>query len=138
MNWPVIIILSFPALIMGLLSLRGMTQGIEVYLWVLLALFSVLVILRNQPDHPFIHLVMIGVFWGLINSITQSTNFDMYLANNARAALSFSKLPSGLNPRLFVLIVGPVSGLGIGTGMAVLAFILKKILPYIPIFQALK
>ena len=139
MNWPIIIILSIPALVMGLLSLRGMSQGIEVYLWILLAVFAILVILRNNPQHPFMHLILIGLMWGVLNGITQSANFDLYLANNARAALSFSKLPSSINPRLVVFfVIGPLSGLGIGVLMAVTGFIFKKILPFLPIFQALK
>ncbi len=138
MNWSIILILALPALVMGVLSLRGYTQGIEVYLWILLALFNILVVLKNQPAHPFMHLLLIGLFWGIINAITQSMNFDLYLANNLRAAASFSKLPPTINPRLIVLIIGPLSGLGAGIAMSAFAFILKKTLPFLPIFQALK
>ena len=138
MNWSIILILALPALVMGLLSLRGYTQGIEVYLWILLALFNILVVLKNQPAHPFMHLLLIGPFWGIINAITQSVSFDLYLANNLRAAASFSKLPPNINPRLIVLIIGPLSGLGVGVVMSGVAFLFKKLLPFIPIFQALK
>ncbi len=138
MNWSIILILALPALVMGLLSLRGYTQGIEVYLWILLALFNILVVLKNQPAHPFMHLLLIGLFWGIINAITQSVSFDLYLANNLRAAASFSKLPPNINPRLIVLIIGPLSGLGVGVVMSGVAFLFKKLLPFIPIFQALK
>lgn len=40
MAWPLIAILSVPGLVMGLLSSRGHTRGIEPFLWIVLAVFA--------------------------------------------------------------------------------------------------
>ena len=134
MNWSILLILSLPAIVMAALSLKGYTQGIELYLWLFIGLFTVTVVLKNVDHHVYIHLILIGLFWGMINSLIQSLFFDMYLAHNSSAALGFGKLPDTMNPRLIVLLIGPATGVGTGVAMSGASYILRFIMPVLNAF----
>lgn len=134
MNWSILFILSLPAVLMAALSLKGYTQGIELYLWLFIALFTITVVLKNVDHHVYIHLLLIGLFWGMINSLIQSLFFEMYLAHNSSAAVGFGKLPESMNPKLIVLLIGPATGVGTGMVMSGASYILRFIMPVINTF----
>ena len=63
MDWKVIGILSAFGLVMGLLSLKGFTQKIEPFLWLLFTIATALVISKNVNSGIFLHGLLIGLFW---------------------------------------------------------------------------
>ena len=113
MNWLLIILLSIFGGIMGFLSIKGYTQKIEPFLWILFAIATALVLSRNVDNRAFVHALIIGFCWGLLNGLIQSSFFDQYLANNPSLRGSFEKSVS-IPPRYFVLITGPLTGLVTG------------------------
>jgi len=116
---------------MGILSLKGYTQNIELYLWLFLGLFTVLVMLKNVDSTMwmFIQLLIIGLFWGILNGMVQSAFYEMYVANNVRAAAGFSKLPQNMSPRMVILlIIGPMTGAATGFAMGVLSIVARKVI----------
>lgn len=127
MNWYIIILLSLLGFIMGAFSLKGLTQGIELYLWLTLGIFSVFLIVCNVDERYFLHAFLVGLFWGIANAATQSTFFDMYMSNNAPDT-DLKKLPEMISPRLFALLMGPITGAVTGGMLGLLAFLTKKIL----------
>lgn len=126
MNWTIILLLSSVGLIMGLLSINGYTQKIEPFLWLLFGTIAALVLSRNTDHKIFLHALLIGLFWGVLNSIIQSAFFDQYLANNTNLQERF-KQPVFIKPRYFVLVTGPVIGLITGLFLGGLTLLLKKI-----------
>ncbi|HEX6181250.1 MAG TPA: hypothetical protein VFZ47_08365, partial [Chitinophagaceae bacterium] len=64
MNWLLIILLSVFGGIMGLLSIKGYTQKIEPFLWILFAIATALVLSRNVENRAFVHALIIGFCWG--------------------------------------------------------------------------
>ena len=126
MDWKVIIILSAFGLIMGLLSLKGFTQKIEPFLWLLFTIATALVVSKNIDSGTFLHGLLIGLFWGVINALTQSIFFDTYIANNPQARENFDKI-TFVQPRYFVLITGPVIGLVTGVVLGGLSLLLRKV-----------
>ena len=126
MNWTVIILLSSFGLVMGLLSIKGYTQKLEPFLWLLFGIITSLVLSKNIDSRTFLHVLLIGLFWGLLNGITQSVFFDQYLANNANLHERF-KQSTFIQPRYLVLVTGPVIGLITGLVLGGLTLLLKKI-----------
>ena len=128
MDWYTIIILSSPSLIMGLLSLKGITQGKELLLWFSLGFLCVAYIYLFIPGHPFFHLFLIGLFWGVINSTIQTIFYPVYMANNPKAAESYSKIPKKLNPRLVMLFIGIATGVATGLLFGSISWVTKIII----------
>ena len=127
MNWTVILLLSTFGLIMGLLSLKGYTQKLEPFLWLLFGIITSLILSKNVDNNTFLHALIIGLFWGVLNGLTQSAFFDQYLANNENLQEGF-KQSSLMQPRYFVLVTGPIIGLITGLVLGGLTLLLKKIL----------
>lgn len=125
MDWKVIIILSAIGLIMGLLSVKGFTQKLEPFLWLLFGIATSLVLSKNVDNKTFLHGLLIGLAWGIINGLTQSVFFDTYLSNNLQLQQNFSKTIF-MQPKYFVLVTGPIIGLITGLVLGGLSLLLKK------------
>ena len=126
MNWTVILLFSSFGLIMGLLSIKGYTQKLEPLLWLLFGIITSLILSKNVDNKTFLHALIIGLFWGVLNGLIQSAFFDQYLANNTNLQERF-KQSSFMQPRYFVLVTGPIIGLITGLVLGGLTFLLKKI-----------
>jgi hypothetical protein len=126
MNWKVIVALVLLGLMMGIASLFGWTQNIELVLWIIIALVAAFWIATNKAGRPFLHGLLAGLLMGVCNSLVQFGFFEMYLANNPVAGEQFSKIPGGIQPRFFVLLVGPAVGLMYGMFLGLFALIAAK------------
>lgn len=110
MNWKKILLVAPLGLIMGLLSLFGLTRGIEPFLWLLIALGSAWWLTKTVPTRMFLHGLLAGLLMGFGNSVMQSLFLDSYLASNPESAEGFQQIPGGFSPRLFVLLAGAIVG----------------------------
>ena len=126
MNWFLIILLALFGGVMGLLSIKGYTQKIEPFLWILFALATALVLSKNVEHRSFIHALTIGFCWGVLNGVIQSSFFDQYMLNNPSLKASFDKSTQYMQPRYFVLITGPLIGLATGAVIGVLTLLFKS------------
>jgi len=126
MNWLIIILLSIFGVVMGFLSIKGYTGKLEPFLWLLFGIISALVLSKNVENKLFIHALLIGLTWGVLNAIIQSSFFDQYLTNNPNLQERFKNTGS-LKPQYFVLIMGPVIGLITGAVLGGLSILLKKV-----------
>lgn len=121
MNWPLIAILSVPGLVMGLLSSRGHTRGIEPFLWIVLAVFATLVIARTAGSRYFLHGLCVGLAWGVLNGLVQFTLFSSYARHNPEVMRSIEQSGTrGLPAPLMFLLFGPVVGIGVGIALGLL------------------
>lgn len=126
MDWKVIIILSAIGLIMGLLSVKGFNQKLEPFLLLLFGIETSLVLSKNIDHKTFLHALLIGLAWGVINGMTQSVFFDTYLANNPQLQQNFQKT-TFMQPKYFVLVTGSVIVLITGLVLGGLSLLLKKV-----------
>lgn len=126
MNWTLLILFSLFGGIMAILSIKGYTQKIEPVLWLLFSVIVALVLAKNVEIQTFIHALVIGLSWGILNGIIQSAFFDQYLANNPRLVESFKK-STFINGKYLVLITGPMMGLLIGAVMGGMALLMRRI-----------
>ena len=126
MNWLLVVLLSLFGGLMGFLSIKGYTQKIEPFLWVLFAIATALVLSKNVDQKSFIHALIIGFLWGVLNGVIQSSFFDQYISHHPSVKDSFEKSAAYMKPRLFVLVTGPVIGLVTGGVIGVLTLLFKK------------
>jgi len=127
MDWSITILLSLPALIMGLLSVKGYTQNRELKIWLTLGFICVIYIFFFVQGRPFFHLFFIGLLWGLLNSSIQIIFYPTYIANNPNAARGYSKLSEKHNPRLIMLLIGIGTGIAAGFVFGAISWIAKKL-----------
>ena len=126
MDWTIIEILSAIGLIMGLLSLKGYTQKLEPFLWILFGIATALVLSKKTESNTFLHGLLIGLAWGIINGLIQFACFDTYLDNNPRLTQNFSNTAFA-HPKYIVLATAPIIGLITGLILGSLSFLLKKV-----------
>ena len=126
MNWTIILLLASFGLLMGLLSINGYTQKAEPLLWLAFGIIVAFILSRNINNKPLVHALLIGLFWGVLNGVSQSAFFDQYLTNNPNLQERF-KQSTFIQPRWLVLITGPVVGLITGILIAGLTWLFKRI-----------
>ncbi len=60
MDWTLIILLSSFGIIMGALSVKGFTNKLEPFLWLLFGIITSLVLSKNIDHNTFLHGLLIG------------------------------------------------------------------------------
>ncbi|MEX0287857.1 MAG: hypothetical protein AB3N14_02000 [Flavobacteriaceae bacterium] len=126
-KWLCVLILADFGIVMGVLSVNGLTQKLEPYLWLLFGIISAYVLVKKVRYRLFFHSVLLGVLWAVVNALIQVLFFDSFLANNPADALAFEEL-TVIEPKIFVLLFSPIYGLLMGIVIGVLSLLLKKIL----------
>ena len=128
MRWNLLFYLSLFGIVMGVLSLLGLTHlPIEPLLWFFIALFSAYWIARNTTAKPFMQGLIAGALMGMFNSIIQSLFFEMYLSHNPMAEEGFRQIPGGIPVRLFPLMVGPGIGVAYGLVVGLFSLLARKV-----------
>jgi hypothetical protein len=61
--------------------------------------------IKEHRQQNILHAVLVGLFWGVLNGITQSAFFDQYLTNNSNLQERF-KQSTFIQPRYLVLVTG--------------------------------
>jgi Na+/serine symporter len=123
MNWKLVVSLSGLGVLMGGASVLGLTRGSEGVLWLILAALATVVIVRKAQTRPLLHGFFVGFIGGGLAPVVQSLFFATYLANNPEVAEPFSRVPSGLGARYFVLILAPVIGLVSGVVLGLMCWL---------------
>ncbi|HYE03411.1 MAG TPA: hypothetical protein VD963_09275 [Phycisphaerales bacterium] len=138
MNWPLVALLSLAGVMMGLLSVRGHTRGIEPYLWAVLAIFAAIVIARTAGGRPFLHGLATGAAWGLLNGAVAAALFPIYRRHNPEVMARIAG--SGVQPGgpaddssrwMFLLGALPI-GLGTGLVLGLLALLAGRVIREAP------
>lgn len=120
MNWTLVALLAIPGLMIGLLSSRGHTRGIEPYLWLVLAVFATLVIARTAGARYFLHGLSVGLSWGILNGLTAAALFPAYARNNPEIMRSIESGAGNFPPQAMFAIFAPVIGLATGLALGLL------------------
>ena len=122
MNWKLILALSLFGLAMGVGSLFGLGLA-EPLLWLAIFIIYAWVIARRAPGKYFLH----GFLTSVVNSIwitaIHATFFSIYAKNNPQFVQS---APPGINPRVLMIMMGPLFGMLFGLVAGLFAFIASK------------
>lgn len=115
MKWPLIALLSLIGILMGAASLFGLTRGIELYLWIVIALITAVVVARTSNQKQFLHGFLSGTGMGIANGIMQALFLPLYLFHNPEAANQVNQNSFGFLPEVFIFLFSPVIGMMYGT-----------------------
>ena len=122
MNWKLIFALSLFGLAMAVGSLFGLGM-LEPLLWLIIFIIYAWLIARRAPGKYFLH----GFLTSVVNSVwitaIHATFFSIYAKNNPQFVQS---APPGINPRVLMIIMGPVFGVLFGLVAGLFAFIASK------------
>jgi hypothetical protein len=129
MNFRLVLLLSDFGLAMGVASLLGLIpRGVELWLWLGITVVCAVWIAKKVATRRFLHGFLVGLISGMLSPLIQVAFFPLYLRNNPYAAESFGQLPSGMSPRLLILIMTPLLGLFFGLVLGCLAWLAGKVL----------
>ena len=128
MNWELIFSLAAFAIAMGVASVFGYTQGIELYCWLVIACICAFVLARSVVHKLFLHGLLVGIAQGIINGIVQSSFYNTYLQNNPQVAEQMRQNPFPFPPSVFVLLSSPFIGAVYGVVVGLLTMILVKVM----------
>ena len=122
MNWKLIFVLSLFGLAMAVGSLFGLGM-LEPLLWLIIFIIYAWLIARRAPGKYFLH----GFLTSVVNSVWMTaihgTFFSIYAKNNPQFVQS---APPGINPRVLMIIMGPLFGMLFGLVAGLFAFIASK------------
>jgi hypothetical protein len=127
MNWPLIFLLSGFGAIIGAGSLFGATHGITAYVWVIVWVFSAIMIARRTPTKFFLHGFVAGAFANLACTIIQQAFFSTYEQYNPDLTGMQNQLPGGLSVQAVMLILAPFAAAISGSILGLFALLAHRL-----------
>ncbi|MBI4202417.1 MAG: hypothetical protein HY532_04785 [Chloroflexi bacterium] len=122
MNWKLIVALSSLGVALGGVSLIGLPRWEEWAVRLFVGLFAAYVLAMKLRTRHIHHGFIVGFAAGMLAIFVQAFFYDILLARNPDAATIPDNLPSGTDPRQYLLSYAPVIGLLQGIALAVFAW----------------
>lgn len=126
MNWKLIFDLSLFGMAMAIGTVFIIPPGIEPAFWLVVFLFSAVVIARKILGQQFLY----GLLTGLANCVWVTSAhvlfFNRYISHHPREAAMMSSMPLPSSPRLMMIFVGPVIGVVSGAVIGLLALVFSR------------
>lgn len=113
-------------LAMAIVSLFGLTQKIEPFLWLVIFIIYAITIAKNVTAKHFLHGFLTSVANGIWISLIHASFFSTYMANNPDAQTMYQLLPQSIPPPVFMLIIAPIIGVATGLIAGLFALITAK------------
>ena len=114
LNQKIILKLGFFGVLMGLVTIMGWGQNMELLIWLFMIIAASVIIKKNIQKQLLIHCMLIGLSWGVDCTIVQALFFDLFTMNNpiyGLENLSQLKLPAELLLIGLGIVIGGLSGL---------------------------
>ena len=128
MNWKLILSLSCLGGAMGVASVLGLTTGMELYLWIVIAATVAVIVARTVARRQFLHGFWIGIIGGAVSPLIQVGLWATYVQNNPELAIEFEQVPAGFDPKIFLLAATPLISALSGIVQGALAWVAGKML----------
>jgi len=123
MNWKLIFTLSLFGLAMAIASLFGLGL-FEFVLWLIIFIIYAWVIATRAPGKYFLHGFLVSVVNSIWITAIHCGFFPMYVKSNPQMVQG---TPPGMNPRIIMIVAGPIVGVILGVIAGLFAFIASKI-----------
>ena len=114
LNQKIILKLGFFGVLMGLVTIMGWGQNMELLIWLFMIIAASVIIKKNIQKQLFIHCMLIGLSWGVDCTIVQALFFDLFTMNNpiyGLENLSQFIFPAELLLISLGVVIGGLSGL---------------------------
>lgn len=127
MNWKLIFNLSLFGLCMGVATVFFIPSTIEPVCWLLIFIICAYVIAKRCFSKYFLHGFMVSILNAVWITAAHILLFDKYIANHPDETAMMSKMPLPDNPKLMMLLTGPLVGVVSGLILGLFAFVASKI-----------
>lgn len=126
MNWKIIFQLSIFGLIMAVATISLIPEKVEPVFWLAIFVFCAYVIAKTCQSKYFLN----GFCVSLVNCVWITAAhiifYSSYVANHPNAAKMGQSMPLQNHPRLLMLLMGPLFGIGFGLILGLFSFIASK------------
>ena len=123
MNWNLIFALSLFGLAMAVGSLFGLGMA-EPLLWLVIFIICAWLIAKRAPGKYFLHGFLVSIVNSIWITAIHATFFTIYAKNNPQFVQS---APPGWDPRVIMIISGPIFGIIFGLIAGLFAFVASRI-----------
>jgi len=122
MNWKLILTLSLFGLAMAVSSLFGL-GFFEFVIWLAIFVLYAVIIAKRAPGKYFLHGFLVSVVNSVWVTAIHAAFFSTYVRNNPQMVQG---TPPGMNPRIIMIVAGPIVGAVMGVVAGLFAFIASK------------
>lgn len=126
MNWKLIFQLSLLGLFMAIATVFFIPSTIEPICWLVIFLICAYFIAKNCTNNYFLN----GFLVSLVNAVWITAAhillYSKYISSHASEAEMMAKMPVTINPKLAMLITGPIIGIISGLVLGLFAFLASK------------
>jgi len=124
MNWKLILTLSMFGVAMAVASLFGVGL-FEFVLWLAIFVLYAVIIAKRAPGKYFLHGFLVSVVNSIWVTAIHATFFSTYVKNDPQMAQG---TPPGMNPRIIMIVAGPIVGAVMGVVAGLFAVVASKTL----------
>lgn len=128
MNWKLILQLSLFGLAMAIATAFVIPSGIEPFCWLAIFIICAFLIAINCTEKYFLNGLMVSIFNAVWMTSVHILFFNSYIARHAQEAEMIRNMTVSVNPKLMMLITGPVIGIVSGLILGLFAIIASKIM----------
>jgi uncharacterized membrane protein len=118
MNWKLVFSLSSLGLVMGIVTVLGLSRGFQLALWIPIGVFSAILIATKAPTERLRHGFITGFIAGAMVPLTQAILFTTYVSNNPQILEDFKKVSVEMGLRASILALAPITGIFTGVGLS--------------------
>ena len=126
LNQKIIIKTSLFGVIIGIISVLGLSQQSEPFLLTIMIISTSIYLYKNLKFKHLLHSIIIGLSWGIDCTLIQILFFKTFILNNPTYNSIFIKI-NYMNPKLLLLFLGIIIGLGSGLCIFSLIYLLSKL-----------
>ena len=102
-------------------------SNIEPVFWLAIFVICAYLIARMCSRKHFVHGFMVSIFNSVLITGIHVMLFDTYVANHPEELARMTAAMPAANPRLMMLILGPLFGAGFGVVLGLFAFLVSKL-----------
>ena len=130
-DWHLIIPLSLPGPIMGLLTLYGIISfGIDRWFWLAISVVAAVTIARRVESNAFGHGALVGLLLGATSKLIQALWADVYVAHNPELLDKLTGTTSGSAFQYRMLMLVPFVGLVNALLVGLMSYFAHKAMPH--------
>ncbi len=128
MNWKLITPFSLIGTPMGIVSVLGLIEMVELYIWIVLAIGTTSTLALKRPPRLMLHGITLGIVTALLNGSVCWLFFGTYVRNNPTAVSFLDQRTTFLSSSNFSLLMSLLIGLIYGTVVGIIAFLTVRLL----------
>lgn len=128
MNWKLIFRLSLFGLVMAIATVYWIPQNIEPFFWLVIFVICAYLIAKRCNEKYFLHGFMVSIFNCVWIIAVHLILYDTYMAHHADMAAQMNAKMPGQNPRVMLLVFGPVIGVVSGLILGLFSLIASRMI----------